>query len=295
MDSLNSWDDEIQIAMAHPTRRRIIECLRDDDLSFTDLLKSASAANHGNFGYHLRALKGYVEIDPSTKKHRLTYRGRLLDACIRDFRFITSASKKTVEYAKALEMGDHAFALYETEDFKRRIAFPFLEAGLVRSEAILYLVSEHKLDSEIREIQRYGIDLDSLPKEAFTVMSAEEYYLRKGKAQSERILGNFENMLRKRQKVGFAKLRGAGEVDVFFENAKARELMRYEEASGRQSGPNACALCLYDSSRLDLDQFIQVYSYHGHIVSKDMVGRTKDLLLREKILRQWLRPSGEHP
>lgn len=173
------WDNATYRAMAHPIKRRIITCLQDRDLSFTELLNAVVERNHGNFGHHLRTLKGFVELEFSTGKYRLTHRGRLLCACIRDFRFITSVDKKLTDYVQNLEMGDHAVGFYTTEDFKHKISFPFLKAGLSKGEAVLYLVAEDELDSEMHEIQRYGIDLDC--KGAFTVMSADEWYLKKVK------------------------------------------------------------------------------------------------------------------
>lgn len=264
----------MQRAMAHPIRRRIVELLRDADLSFVELLNAVSESNHGKLGYHLRTLKTFVELVPSTNKYRLTDRGRLLDACIRDFRFIILTRKELAQYAQHLRLGDHAVGFYDSDYFKRKISFPFLKVGLSRGEAVVYLVTEHKLDSETREIQRYGIDIDGLQKGAFTIMSAYEWYLRKGKAQAETIIDNWMTLLKEKQKVGFAGLRAATEMEVFFNYAKSKEVLRYEKSLGRQPRLNACALCLYDTHRLDEKQFIRVSNCHGHLISKDIVGKT---------------------
>jgi hypothetical protein len=69
-------------------------------------------------------------------------------------------------------------------------------------------------------------------------------------------------------------LRGAGDTRVFFDNEKINELLRYEKALGRQLPHNICGLCLYDTNKLDRKKFIQVYNSHGHIISKDIVGKT---------------------
>lgn len=68
------------------------------DLSFTEILNMPGQLNHGKFGYHLRALRGFVEFEPSTKKYRLTDEGRMLACLIRDFR---SAASMNEEYARA--------------------------------------------------------------------------------------------------------------------------------------------------------------------------------------------------
>jgi len=225
----NKWDYKLQRAMLHPVNRKIIECLHDEDLPFTNLLDKVDG-NHGKFGYHLRTLREFVEFEPTTKKYRLTDRGKLLAGVIRDFRFLTSEAKEASRYAEHLKIGDHAVALYSDEDFKRKISFPFLKAGLSRGEATVYIVSEDKLDSEVREIRKYGIDLDSLPKEAFAIMSASEWYLRRGRAEAKTIATNLQTLIQEKKKAGFTGVRVAGEVAVFIRNGLSEELLRYDES-----------------------------------------------------------------
>jgi len=273
---LKDWDDEIHRALAHPIRRRIIECLQERNvLSFRELLKYVGIGNHGKLGFHLKALTGLVERKPSMKKYRLTDRGQLAGELIWDIRFITDRGGRDLaheptRYVRHLRFGDHAVLYYDTEDIKREITFPFLEAGLPKGEAVVYLVSEHKLDSESREIQRYGISVDYFRTEAFTIMSADEWYLKKGKAQAKTIIDNLQKLREEKQKAGFTGLRGAGEMEVFFENAKIKELLRYEAALGRQLASNVCGLCLYDVNRLEEKQVIQLNKYHGHAIFKDI-------------------------
>jgi len=177
-------------------------------------------------------------------------------------------------YARRLRPGDHAVLFYDTDEVKREVSFPFLEVGLLRAEAAVYVPSEHKLDSESWEIQRYGINVDRLRQGAFTIISSDEWYLRKGKAQAETIIANWLTLLKEKQKAGFTGLRTAGEMEVFFDHAKSRELLRYEAALGRQLDPNLCALCLYDTSRLDEEPFIQLNKSHGHSIFKGIAVKT---------------------
>lgn len=275
MHKNNNWDYQIQRALLHSANRKIIECLCDENLSFTDLLKKVGDnGNHGKFGYHLRTLSEFVELEPATKKYRLTDRGKLLAAVIRDFRFTTATEKKASRYAERLTIGDHAFALYDNEYFKREISFPFLKVGLARGEAAVYIVSEDKLDSEIREIQKYGIDLDSLPKEAFTIMSAYEWYLRKGRAKAKTIATNSQTLVHEKKKAGFAGVHAASEVATFISNGKSQELLRYDESLGRQLASDLCALCLYDKNILEERYITRVFNCHGHMISKDLLGET---------------------
>jgi hypothetical protein len=275
MKENNNWNHDIQRAMLHPVNRRIMECLHDENLSFTELLnKIGHDANHGRFGYHLRTLNEFITIEPKTKKYRLTDRGELLAEAIRDFRFLTSKGKEASRYAEHLKIGDHAVALYSDDVFKRKIAFPFLKAGLSRGEAAVYFVSEDKLDSEIREIRKYGIDLDRLPNKAFTIMSASEWYLRKGEAKTKTILTNWQMLIQEKKKAGFTGVHTAGEVADFINTGLSEELLRFDELLGRQLVFDVCGLCLYDRNILEEGHFLRVFKCHGHIISKNLLGKT---------------------
>ena len=276
MQGNNNWDYDIQRAMLHPVNRKIIECLHDENLSFTELLnKVATEGNHGKFGYHLRTLGKFVELEPITKKYRLTDRGKLLAQLIRDFRFMTSREKEASRYAERLKIGDHAVAFYDNDDFKRQISFPFLKAGLSRGEAAVFFVSEDKLDSEIREIQKYGIDVDSLPNGAFTITSGIEWYLGKGGAKTEKtFLTNLQMLIQEKKKAGFTGVHVAGEVTDFINAGLGEELLKYDELLGRQLVFDVCGLCLYDKNILEEKYLTRVFNCHGHIISKDLLGKT---------------------
>ena len=277
---MKDWDAEIHRALAHPIRRRIIECLQERDaLSFRELLKYVGIGNHGKLGFHLKALRGLVEREPSMKKYRLTDRGQLASELIWDIHFIIERGGRDLtheptRYARRLKFGDHAVLYYDTEDVKREITFSFLEAGLPKGEAVVYIVSEHKLNSEAREIQRYGISGDYLRNGTFTLMSANEWYLKKGKVQAKTIIANLQTLLKEKQKAGFKGLRGAAEMEVFFNYAKIKELLRYEAALGRQLALDLCGLCIYDANRLEEKQVIKLNKYHGHAIFKDTAFKT---------------------
>jgi hypothetical protein len=275
MHENNRWDYQIQRAMSHPVNRKIIESLQDEGLSFTELLnKIGDDANHGRFGYHLRTLRDFVELEPTTKKYRLTNRGKLLAGVIHDFRFLTSRANEASRYAERLTIGDHAVAFYDDDDFKRRISFPFLNAGLSRGEAAVFLVSEDKLDSEIREIKKYGIDLDSLPNGAFTITSNIEWYLGKGKAKAKTILTNWQTLIQEKKKAGFTGVHVAGDLTDIINTGLSEELLKYDEFLGRHLVFDVCGLCLYDKNILEERSIARVLHCHGHIISNNLLGKT---------------------
>lgn len=279
---MTDWDDEVHRALAHHVRRRIIECLQENALSFSELLMRVDIGNHGKLGFHIRALAELVEREPSTRKYRLTDRGQLASELLWDTRFLIARCKdfkltlahEPKRYVRRLKHEDHAVLFYEKEDFKHEIVFSFLETGLLKGEAVIYLVPEFQLDSESREIRGYGISVNHFRKEAFTIMSADEWYLGKGKAQAKKIIANWLKLVKEKQKIGFTGLRAATEMEVFFNSAKVKELLRYEAALGRQLALNACGLCLYDTHRLDEEKFIKLNNSHGHSISKGLAVKT---------------------
>lgn len=272
---MNAWNNEIHKALAHPIRRSILECLQNRNLSFTQLLECTHTRNHGKIGFHLRVLSELVELEPSTGKYHLTDRGKLANELIRNIQFITTKGKRgnrLIRYVTSLTLKDHAVLFYDTERFKRRILFPFLQTGLLKNQAVVYLVPEHRLDSESRGIQKFGIDLQQ--NEAFTIMSAEKWYLKEGRAQAKTIIKNTRKLIKKKQKAGFTGIRGAAEMQAFFDHQKTKDLLKYEQTLGRKLALNLCALCLYNTKRLNENQFTQVINSHGHLISKDIVGKT---------------------
>ena len=269
----NNWNHGIQKTMLNSVNRRIIEYLHDENLSFTELLnKIDNHTDHGKFGYHLRMLREFITLEPTTRKYCLTDRGEFLAEAIRDFRFLSSRGREAARYAEDLKIRDHAVAFYSDDDFKRKISFPFLEAGLSRGEAAVYFVSEDKLDSEIREIRKYGIDCDRLPNEALTIISATEWYLRKGRAKT--ILTNWQMLIQKKKKAGFTGVHIAAEATDLVNIGLNEELLRFDESLGRQLVLDVCGLCLYNKNMLEEGYFLRIFKCHGHIISKELVGKT---------------------
>ena len=262
-------------AFYHPTNRKIVELLAEENLSFTQMKnRIIGSCDSGKFGYHLRRLVGFVEFEPSIKKYKLTYRGRLLLQIICEFRSCVQKGNLTVKYAEQLAIRDHAFAVFNDESFKRDITFPFFKAGLAKGNAAFYAVSEEKLDSDVLALKKYGIDIEILPKGAFTVVPSFDWYLQKGKAEAKTILKNWQLMLEEKKKSGFKGLQIAAEIVCFIDNGKVNELLQCEELLGRQFGLDLCAICIYEKSPFLQKAILQVFRRHSHLISEEICGKT---------------------
>lgn len=267
---MKDWDVELYLALAHPLRRRIIECLEENALSLRELLERVGIDNHGELDPHMWMLKGLVERESSKKKYHLTDRGRLASELIWDIRFalargVKGLSNEPARYVRRLKSGDHAVFYYDSEDGRREVVFPFLAAGLLKGEAVVYAVSEDKLDLEWREIQRYGITADSFRNGAFAMLSADEWFLKKGKAQPETIIDNWRKVTKKKHKAGFRGVRGAVEMNLFLDYDNER-LQRLEVSLGRKFAFNLSGMCMYNTQKLDEEQFTKLEESHGHSI-----------------------------
>lgn len=276
---MNENDWVILHAIDHPMRREILKQLREKKaLSFNELLRCVDVGNHGRLGFHLRALGGLVEHKPTTNKYQLTDRGKMGVSLIEDIQFLARIGRKSgelINYVRNIVLGDHALLLYDTERFKHEMSFSFLKEGLTKRQAAVYIVSDNKLDSESREAQKHGVGLDQIDSGAFTILPAYEWYIRKGKAQAKTIMNNWLALFKEKQKAGFEGLRVAAETEWFFENAKSKELLRYERMLAQKFPSTVCGICLYSTHSLDENQLVQLAQWHNHVIDKQMVWKTK--------------------
>jgi DNA-binding transcriptional ArsR family regulator len=254
--------------LEHPIRRRILESLWEKDLSYDELTRICR--NHGRLGYHLRQMCEIVKRVPKEKMYRLTQSGRvvrdwLAQAPSPNARGNLEPAPVRVTYANQLGLNEHAFALYEGADSRRAIAFPFLARGLSRSMASIYIVSEKEMDAERKEMRRRYFGVEEFEERgAFTIMSAEEWYMRRGKSSSPVIIDNWSKLLQEKMSQDYKGIQVAGDTSFFFENSKASELLAYEKEIGHNFPKSMCAICMYDSHRVDSGQVTSLIGSHDH-------------------------------
>jgi len=259
--------------LRHTVRRKVLEFLWEKERPFVEL-SAICATDHGKLGYHLRRMKNIVEHDPDRKVYRLTNEGRLIHEWFMEARsdfkkraLDLEVTKKfnPIRYVERLRLGDHATLFYEDEAVKRTVSVPFLRTGLLRDLAVVYLASEHRMDRVAKELRESDMHIEELEERgAFMIMSAEEWYLRRGKASADVIVANWLELARDKMKEGYRGLQVAAEMDAFFDSAKTDELLVYERKLGRGVPQVFCAMCQYKASRLEPDQLVSLVEAHGH-------------------------------
>ncbi|OGD56145.1 hypothetical protein A3K78_06205 [Candidatus Bathyarchaeota archaeon RBG_13_52_12] len=266
------WDDKIHKVMANPIRRKIIDSLNRENMSFSQILNSiGDFNNHGKLGYHLRTLREFIEQD-SNKNYYLNDRGILLSKIMHEYRIQLSEVPDYVGYVQGLKARDHAFALYKDNEFRRRIVFPFLRQGLSNGYAVAYFCQESQLDSDVEAFRKFGVELDTLPRDALTVLSAEDWYVRRGKAEHKTLKSNLEKNVQQKVEAGFAGLVVSGEPGVLIENGFDEECVKCEESMGRQLPSDRYAICLYNYNIMKDNINNRILNSHGHIISKNLLG-----------------------
>jgi len=250
-----------------------LESLCEKDHSFIEL-RDICVSNHGKLGYHLRKMRDIVERDPIRKVYRLTDEGRLLyqwfidalsDFMKRRLDLTVTADFNPIRYAEKLSLSDHASFFYEDEALKRAVSLPFLRTGLQGHLAVIYLASEQIMDREAKEIRRSITDIEELEKKgSFTIMSGEEWYLRRGRATADVIINNWLKLAEEKIRQGYKGLQIAGEMAPFIDDAKTSELLTYERKLGKKLSLMACALCMHDAAKLQPELLVSVIKAHGH-------------------------------
>src|SRR5271157_2462602 len=74
-DSFNASKAEVFDALCHPTRIRLLECLSEKPLPFSELRSAAGLEGNGLLSFHLGKLGGLVRLNPEGA-YALTDEGR---------------------------------------------------------------------------------------------------------------------------------------------------------------------------------------------------------------------------
>jgi len=73
-DSLNALDEDVFRIIAHPIRRKILQLLEKEEMSYSDLMDALSLES-GSLGFHIRKLQALV-TQGSDGKYTLSYMGK---------------------------------------------------------------------------------------------------------------------------------------------------------------------------------------------------------------------------
>ncbi len=168
-----------------------------------------------------------------------------------------------------LSPGQHRYQFYKSEDDYVESMSRFFRAGLEKGDACLWLASEKMGLERISGLLETLIPnfLFYLSAGQFQIRSAEEWYLRDGYFSEEQALANAANYMEYVQKIGFNRLRGAGDASAI-PRAEWPKLKSYEKKVDEiiKSSP-IMAVCAYPILECTLQDTKMVLDCHDGVLS----------------------------
>lgn len=195
--------------------------------------------------------------------------------------------EKIIEYVKTVKLKEHGVLLYTDVKDKEEVLFTYLEAGLAKDEAAVYVACQESPDQIRRDMERFGIDVEKYEKEgALKVVDYRDWYIIDGRFDISRTLDLWRTIAQESKSKGFKGLRVTGETAFFFENNLVDELLDYEHALHRTLDIPMTAICAYDSKTLTakeewLNVLIELLNTHSTAI---MLGPTVAAISPRQIL-----------
>ena len=183
------------------------------------------------------------------------------------------------EYVRNLEVGNHGIFFYRNPHEKREVLFNFLQAGLEKGEAAVYIAAQETSRQIRRHMEDFGLDVESLDRDGLLqVFDCDEWYMIDGEVDIPRLQNVGQYIFEETMEIGLKGLRGCGETACFFEHEKEKELVEYELTIGRKFDLPMTALCAYDMNHaksLEDKFFFSLIKAHGPVVTSSFAQEVK--------------------
>jgi sugar-specific transcriptional regulator TrmB len=183
-----------------------------------------------------------------------------------------TSDDKLMRILKHLQPRDHVILIYESQEAKRNTLFSYIENGLKKGEAAIYICSE-ETPNEIRAaMKKFGIDTEKFEKQkALEIRPYTEMYIREGVFNLEDVMQVWSKSYNDAISRGFSGMRVTGEMSCFIEHELVEELIDYEHALHTVLDIPMMAICAYNADALtNVDNPIDVYSElvkaHGKVL-----------------------------
>ncbi len=155
---------------------------------------------------------------------------------------------------------------------KYNVLFSYLQDGLEKGEAGVYVTSEEN-PSRIREaMTQFGIDVEKYEKtHALRILGYEDVYIIDGKFSSSTTINLLNKLYNEALKQGFKGWRVTGEMACFFEHNLTQELIEYERAVHRVYDIPMIGLCAYNANMVieasnPMDLYNELLKAHGKVL-----------------------------
>ena len=179
------------------------------------------------------------------------------------------------ELLEGCPKGSHMILFYNSRKEKHQIIFPFIEHGLEKEEAIIYLSDEQSVKQIIKDMSTFGIDVDKHEKTgALKVLNGEEWYVENGTINKELVVKKWMKALSDATKNGFSGLRVSGEPTYFFRHNLLEPWMEYERSLPRRFNFPLTAVCRYKTRDLashKMSYLLELVRIHSHSITSTSI------------------------
>lgn len=173
----------------------------------------------------------------------------------------------------------HSISLYGTARDLRTAIDTFLKEGLSNNYRLLYFGPERDVISFKETVSGHAYNLnDLLGSKTLEIIDFERSYIENGVFDPVRQIGFLQKATLKAIKEGYNGLSVAGEGTAILESGtKTEELLKYEASVNDlvEESP-VTAYCLYDSSRIDRRNALEISRLHPHTLRESEFSVNQD-------------------
>lgn len=180
--------------------------------------------------------------------------------------------EKLTRFVADLKPRDHVILAYQSTEAKHTVLFKYIQVGLEKGEAAVYVASEEGPGQIEEAMKRAGIDVENYEKKgALQVLGYEKIYIINGEFNKETTLGLWKHLHNEAQLKGFKGLRVCGEMACFFRHNLMKELLEYERALHQILDLPMTAICAYNTQMITkvgnpIDLYTELVRAHGFVL-----------------------------
>ncbi len=125
---------------------------------------------------------------------------------------------------RALGSHPHVCAFFRDQEEGYRVLIPFIVEGIRRGEKAFHTVNPRSLATHLKRLQAAGIDVRQAQRSGqLEVRSWEEFQLREGHFDQDRLLSAISGVLSQARSQGYPRTRFLADMDWIFEDRRGVE------------------------------------------------------------------------
>jgi len=183
-----------------------------------------------------------------------------------------TSDERLMRILKRLQPRDHVVLIYESQEAKHNTLFSYIQKGLQKGEAAVYICWEETPSEILNAMIKFGIDAKEYQDSgALKILPYTEMYIKDGKFSIEEIMDVWSKSYDEAIKKGFTGMRVTGEMGCFIEHDLVEELIEYEHALHTVLEIPMMAICAYNADTLTkvenpIDVYSELVKAHGKVL-----------------------------